>query len=229
VRTSALDVGGTLLLLLTGAWPGDAKPLSELGTPGSIVKEVGGGRWLVSVIMLSEFAVSKYVPTLELSSLLLKAVLSFVVLSISFVVSFNAGPGNGVGINIAGMAVTPPPAIGAGTKGESTGFKVLALPLVLNVSTYLERTPCDRVREEWVELLGGIGGVPGLEEIACVVTWLVSGEVDATKLEEIGGGGNGSSGGSSTPSSTHLLSFSSYLNLLVSPSFACLIINPLIR
>jgi hypothetical protein len=222
-------MGGTLLLLLTGAWPGDAKPLSELGTPGSIVKEVGGWRWLVSVMLLSEFAVSKYVLTLVLSSLLLKAVLSFVVLSISLVVSFIAGPGNGVGINIAGMAVTPPPAIGAGTKGESTGFKVLALPLVLNVSTYLERTPCDRVREEWVELLGGIGGVPGLEEIACVVTWLVSGEVDATKLEEIGGGGNGSSGGSSTPSSTHLLSFSSYLNLLVSPSFACSIINPLIR
>jgi len=101
-------------------------------------------------MLLSEFAVSKYVPTLVLSSLLLKAVLSFVVLSISFVVSFIAGPGNGVGINIVGMAVTPPPAIGAGTKGESTGFKVLALALalVLNVSTYLERTPCDRVREE---------------------------------------------------------------------------------
>jgi hypothetical protein len=83
--------------------------------------------------MLSpEFAVSKYVPKLVLSSLLLKAVLSFVD-------SFIAGPGNGVGINIAGMAVTPPPAIGAGTKGESTGFKVLALPLVLNVSTYLQQ------------------------------------------------------------------------------------------
>jgi hypothetical protein len=103
------------------------------------VKEVGGGRWLVSVMLLSEFAVSKYVPTLVLSSLLLKAVLSFVMLSISFVVSFIAGPGNGVGINIAGMAVTPPPAIGAGTKGESTGFKVFALPLVLNVSTYLQQ------------------------------------------------------------------------------------------
>jgi len=129
------------------------------------MEEVATFSWPVSVESEYEFAVSKYPPLLVLSSLLL-----FMVSAKSLLLSFSAVPGTGVGINIAGMAVPTLPAVGTGTKGATTGFRALAVPLVLKVSTYLDRTPCDRVREEWVPLLGGIGGVPGFEETAGAVT-----------------------------------------------------------
>jgi hypothetical protein len=97
------------------------------------MEEVAAFSWPVSVESEYEFAVSKYPPLLVLSSLLL-----FMVSANSLLLSFSAVSGKGVGINIAGMDVPTLPAVGTGTKGATTGFRALAVPLVLKVSTYLQ-------------------------------------------------------------------------------------------
>jgi hypothetical protein len=107
------------------------------------MEEVATFSWPVSVESEYEFAVSKYPPLLVLSSLLL-----FMVSAKSLLLSFSAVPGTGVGINIAGMAVPTLPAVGTGTKGATTGFRALAVPLVLKVSTYLQQNNDSNIKSK---------------------------------------------------------------------------------